>query len=79
MKRTTLILSEDSFAELKSLAAAQRRTISDLVNEFLQTGILQYKRRGRGKTAKPLPSFGMGKPRVDISDRDRLYDFMEGR
>ena len=52
--RTTLIIEDALFRELKKRAV------------------------GRRKPAK-LPSFAMGRPRVDLPDRDRLYDVLEGR
>ena len=35
--------------------------------------------QSKKKKLRPLPTFDGGKPRVDIADRNALYDFMEGR
>lgn len=75
MKRTTLILDERRMIELKRLAAERRQTLSAVVDEFLAEGI----RRSRTpkRTPPQLPSFDMGEPRVNIDDRDQLWEVME--
>ena len=79
MKRTTLVLDEHNFAELKSLAASQRRTLSELVNEILQAGLRQVRNKRRPKRPFRMPTFDLGPARVDISNREELYRVMEGR
>jgi len=61
--------------ELKRLAAERRQTLSALVDEFLADGI----RRSRAPRQKlaPLPVFDMGEARINIDDRDQLWDIME--
>jgi len=39
MKRTTLMIDERQFAELKTLAVAEGRTLSSLTKELLQLGL----------------------------------------
>jgi hypothetical protein len=77
MKRTTLIIDERQFAELKTLAAAEGRTLSSLTEELLQLG-LAARRRTRRRKLRPLPAWNMGKFKVDVADRDALYKAMEG-
>ena len=77
MKRTTLILEERRLREIKRVAAEGGRTMSAVVDEFLAEGLLRSrapKRRSAG-----LPAFDMGAPRVNIADRDRLWDLMESK
>ena len=76
MKRTTLVINEQYFIELKRLAAAQGRTLSDLVNEFLKAGLLRQQQRKKIKKPFRLPSFSMGRPALNIADRDRLEEAM---
>jgi len=78
MKRTTLVLDERQFAELKKLAATEGRTLSSVTEEVLRVG-LASKRRRTGRRVSRLPAWNMGKPKVDISDRNALYEAMEGR
>jgi hypothetical protein len=75
MTRTTLILQERRLGELKRLAVERNQTLSSLVDEFLADGI----RRARApkRRAPPLPIFDMGKPRVNVADRDQLWEAME--
>lgn len=75
--RTTLIIEDALFRELKKRAAAERRTLTDVTQEALRLGL--EKRAARSRKPARLPSFAMGRPRVDLADRDRLYDVLEGR
>jgi len=78
MKSTTLVLDERQFAKLKQLAAVERRTLSSVTEELLRLGLAARRRRRRGKLT-PLPTWNMGRAKVDVSDRDALYKVMEGR
>lgn len=61
--------------DLKRLAAARGETLSALVDEFLAEGIRRASApKNRGA---PLPVYKMGEPRVNVADRDQLWDFME--
>jgi len=78
MKRTTLVLDEQQFTELKKVAAEERRTLSSVTEEILRLG-LAARRKPRRKKLAPLPTFNLGKPKVDLADRNALYEAMEGR
>ncbi len=78
MRRTTLILDERQFTELKKLAAAEGRTLSSVTEELLRVG-LAAKRRPPNRRLSRLPSWNMGKPRVDVADRNALLEAMEGQ
>jgi hypothetical protein len=67
--RTTLIIDDAVFRRLKTLAAEQGRTLSQVTQEVLQRGLDDARPTVRRKPVR-LPSFAMGKPRVDIADRD---------
>jgi hypothetical protein len=75
MKRTTLILHDRRLMELKRLAAERGQTLSAVVDEFLAEGL----RRSSApkKRVVTLPVFDMGEPRVNIADRDQLWELME--
>ncbi len=75
--KTTLIIPDRIFRELKRLAARRRTTLSDVVAETLLRG-LDDPRQPETKL-EPLPVHDMGPPLVDIADRDALYRAMEGR
>jgi len=72
MKRTSLILHDRRLLEIKRLAAERGQTLSAVVDEFLAEGL----RRGSApkKRAASLPVFDMGEPRVNIADRDQLWE-----
>ena len=74
--KTTLNIDDTVMAELKREAARQGRTMSELVESALR--LLLRSRRKQEKLA-PLPTFRSGGALVDISDREALYQAMEGR
>lgn len=60
---------------MKRVAAERGQTISAIVDEFLADGV----RRASApkKRTFMLPIFNMGAPKIDINDREQLYDVME--
>lgn len=77
MKRTTLILQEQTVADVKQIAAREGRTLSQVVDEMLRAGVAQRRRAVRDRPAKVrLPVFETGRPHVNIADRGQLHDAM---
>ena len=74
--KTTLNIPDPVMARLREESARQGKTMSELVEAALR--LLLDKPR-KEKKLRPLPSFRLGKPLVDIADRNALYDVMEGR
>jgi len=72
--KTTLNISDSVMKELKQEAARQGRTMSELVEMALRSLL-----RNHRKTAKlpPLPELDGGGEKVDIANRDALYEVME--
>lgn len=78
MKRTTLTLDDDLFVEIKRRAASQGKPMAALVNDLLRHAVAGRPRR------KPFRLELEGwdavlQPGVDILDRDKLFDLMDGR
>ena len=73
--KTTLIINDGIMRRLKQRAAAEKRTLSELVEAALRL-LLDFTRKKADKLP-PLPSFSGGEHLVDISNRDALYDAME--
>ena len=74
--RTTLIIDDAVFRQLKKLAAEQNRPLSQVTQDVLQRGLKEAKAPARHKAVE-LPTFSLGRPRVDIADRDQLYDVLD--
>ena len=72
--RTTLILPDELMRELKRRAAERGETLSSVVEETLRRGLDAGR---RSVVVEPLPSYSMGRPMVDIADREELYRTME--
>jgi hypothetical protein len=78
MARTTLVIDDALFRVLKRVAGEEGRTLSEVTQEVLRLG-LERRRRTARRCRVDLPVFSMGKPAVDLADRDRLLDLLDGR
>jgi hypothetical protein len=74
--KTTLIIPDQLFRELKRKAAQRRATLSEVVAEVLRRGLDD---RAAPAKLSPLPTHRMGRPKIDLADRNALYDAMEGK
>jgi len=74
--KTTLNIDDTVMAQLKREAARQKRTMSELVETALR-GLFRSQRKRQD--VPPLPTFHSGGTLVDVTDRDALYQAMEGR
>jgi plasmid stability protein len=78
MARTTLALDDDLLKKIKEKAAREGRTSQDVANELLRQALNQpapkkkHKLSLRGWTATEQRG-------VDLLDRDKLFDLMDGR
>ena len=75
MRRTTMALNELLVDRVRDIANREERTFQDVANELLRLGLEVRKTR---TDAEPLPAFETGGARLDVADRDALYDLMEG-
>lgn len=74
MSKTTLIIPDPLMRRLKREAARQGTTISALVERALR---MMLEETTAPAEILPLPRFHGGVPRVDIANREALYDVME--
>ena len=65
MKRTTLIIDDALYAALRRRAAEEGRTLTDVVERVLRSGLRTRERRGR----VALPSYDLGPFLIDPADR----------
>ena len=70
MKRTTLLLNASLYAELKRRAAAEGRTLTDVVERALRIGLRDRDAAHRRRIA--LPSYDLGPFLADPADRAAL-------
>lgn len=73
--KTTLMIPDHVFRELKRRAARRGETLSAVVAEALRRGLAEPEAVAE---LAPLPVVRMGRPKVDLADRDALYRAMEG-
>lgn len=72
--KTTLNISESVMHALKTEAAKQGKTMSELVEAALRA-LLEEK--PQAAELPPLPEFSSGGARVNVANREMLYDVME--
>lgn len=75
MKRTTLILDEACLKGIKDLARKEDRNLSEVVRTLLAEGL--QRRKVRRRQEFEIPTFSMGKPRVNLGDRSALEALMD--
>lgn len=74
--KTTLNLSDAVMKALKKEAAASGRTMTELVETALR---MLLSRKGRPAEPEELPVFDGGAARVDVANREALFDIMDSR
>jgi plasmid stability protein len=76
--RTTLALDDDLVRQLKENAARQGKSLAAVVNDLLRHALnVQTQREPYKLTLEGWDS--QLQPGVDILDRDKLFDLMNGR
>jgi hypothetical protein len=73
--KTTLNISDVTMRELKRSAAQQGKTLSELVEAALRA--LLERQKAAPPELPPLPEFATGGARVDVANREILYEVME--
>lgn len=75
MKRTTLVLEDGCMEAVRELAHKEGRQLSQVVNELLVEGVRRKKRHV--KRDFDLPTYSMGRPKVNLGDRHALEALMD--
>lgn len=76
MNRTTIFLNNHLKNKLKKAAQESGTTMTDLIQNFVREGLERFK-SPKKKVDFQIPTFSMGTSRVDISDREELWDIMD--
>ena len=74
--RTTLVLNDNLWPEIRALAVKKGETISRFVSTLLQLGLQSVKKKGKKKLSR-LPHFKTGGSYVDVSDREQIYSILD--
>lgn len=73
--KTTLNISDVAMYRLKAESVRQGRTMSELVESALRMLFMNSKKQTE---LPPLPKFNSGGSRVDLENREALFQVMEG-
>lgn len=77
MHRTTINLDEAIYLRVKGLARRKGKSLARTIEDLLRAALGE---KSPAEVALPPVHRGNGpQPGVDIADRERLYDLMEGR
>ena len=71
--KTTFNIDDNVMARLREESVRQGKTITELVEGALRLLLRQQKSK---KTLQALPAFNGGIPKVNIANREALYDRM---
>ncbi len=78
MARTTLAIDDDVLKRMKEKAAREGRTLQDTANQLLKQALTPQRSGKRIRLA--LRGWkAVTRPGVDLLDRDKLFDLMDGR
>ena len=72
--KTTFNIDDQVMIRLREEAARQGKTITELVESALR---LLFRTQKTNRNLPELPSFEGGLPRVNIANREALYDLMD--
>jgi len=76
--RTTLAIDDDLLKRMKEKAAREGRTLQGVANDLLRQALVQQ--RPKSKPRLVLRGWeAVERPGVDLLDRDKLFDLMDGR
>ncbi|MCY4596714.1 MAG: hypothetical protein OXC19_18180 [Bryobacterales bacterium] len=76
--KTTLEIDESVVQRLREEAERQKTTMSDLVDAILRLALAMPEPAGTDpKPLPPLPTWQSGGFRVDIADREALYQVLD--
>jgi hypothetical protein len=75
MKRTTLILEDSCLEGIRDLARREGKNLSEVANELFAEGL--HRRKARKRPEFKITSYSMGKPRVNLGDRNALEALMD--
>jgi hypothetical protein len=77
MSRTTLMIDDALLREIKKKAAIEGRTLQEVANDLLRQAL---RARAPGRFSLQLHGWeAKEQPGVDLLDRDKLFDLMDGR
>ncbi|MFQ5902552.1 MAG: hypothetical protein ACE5JO_02580 [Candidatus Binatia bacterium] len=79
MSRTTLMIEDNLLRALKKKAAEEGRTLQAVANDLLRRALAMPKRQGKSFKLSFQGWEAKEQPGVDILDRDKLFDLMNGR
>jgi hypothetical protein len=77
--RTTLDLEDQLLIKARRKAVERETTLTEIVEEALRFYLTAARKPVRRMTSRWVVVSGTREPDVDIADRDRLYDALEGR
>ena len=76
--RTTVEINDELFRSAKAAAAKQNKTLREIVDEALRQYLKGPQKKRFRLNWKPHETTGRLMPGVDLTDRDSLYDIMDG-
>lgn len=75
--RTTIMLDKPILEKIRRQAREGRQTLRETIRNLLLAGMAKTQKKKNPPFS--LPTFDMGREKIDISNRTRLYEILEER
>ena len=76
--KTTILIAESALRRLQEVADRRKTTASDLADAMLRLGLAMPEPVGTArKPLTPLPTWRSGGFRVDVADREALFQVLD--
>lgn len=79
MPRTTIDLDGSVLDGLRRLSRREAKSMGQVASELLAPALSGAERSGEGATAFELRTARLGRPRVDLEDKDAMWAVLEER
>lgn len=73
--RTTIMLEKPILERIREEARRHHQTLRETIRTLILSGLA--KKRKEKKPLPILPTFNLGKEKIDISNRVRMYEMLE--
>jgi hypothetical protein len=81
MARTTITISDNILNQIRDLSVKEHHTIAKTLTELVTVGLHQKRLAETSVKNKPFKvvPFSMGKPKVNLEDKDALYRVLDAK
>ena len=81
MIRTTISINEFMLEQVKTVSKKEKKTFGEVISELVSIGLHSKRERARSRkiAAFKIKSYSMGKPRINLEDKEALHKILDKR